>query len=111
MNPTLRRWAGRALGVCLVSLLLGYIPYVIYANSGLVQYVKLRDQAQSLRATNRQLYQTTEELKRSLDALSDSSLEEIDGAPKLSQAAVEQAARDELGLVHPGEMVFRVVRE
>lgn len=95
----------------MVSVLCGYIPYLVYANSGLVQYVKLRNQAVSLRTTNRQLYQTTEELKRSLEALSDPSMEEIDGVPKLSSAAVEQAARDELGLVHPGEMVFRVVRE
>ncbi|HEX8952427.1 MAG TPA: septum formation initiator family protein, partial [Polyangia bacterium] len=55
----------------------------------------------ALHEANLKLHEQNQRLRAELEALSDD-----DG--NLSRAAVERAARDELGLVKPGEVVYQV---
>ena len=92
----------RRLGIAaLVALALGYVPYHLYGSSGLARYVKLRRERDALHDGNLKLHEANQRLRAELEALSDD-----DG--NLSKAAVERAARDELGLVKPGEVVYKV---
>jgi cell division protein FtsB len=102
----MRVWSSvwvRRLGVAaLVALALGYVPYHLYGSSGLARYVKLKRERDGLHEANRSLYAANQRLRAELAALTDG---DGDG---LSRAAVERAARDELGLVKPGEIVYKV---
>jgi cell division protein FtsB len=96
-------WVRRLCIAAVVAVSLGYIPYHMYASSGLARYVKLRGERDALHAANLKLYAEHQQLKAELEGLTA-------GAPagQLSLEAVERAARDELGLVKPGELVFKV---
>ena len=102
----MRAWSSvwvRRLGVAaLVALALGYVPYHLYGSSGLARYVKLKRERDGLHDANRSLYEANQRLRAELDGLTDGDSE------NLSRAAVERAARDELGLVKPGEVVYKV---
>jgi len=86
-----------------VALALGYLPYHVYANSGLARYLRLAAERDALHASNVKLHRANLKLRQDLDALTD----EADPGD-LSRAAIEHAARDELGLVRPGEIVFKL---
>ncbi len=93
----------RRLGVAaLVALALGYAPYHLYGSSGLARYVKLKRERDALHDANRNLYEANQRLRAQLDALVEPETE------ALSRGAVERAARDELGLVKAGEVVYKV---
>ena len=96
-------WLRRLGMAAAVALALGYVPYHLYASSGLARMVKLRAERDALHESNLKLYDENQRLRAELDALTDD-----DGSETLSLAAVERAARDELGLVKPGELVFQV---
>jgi cell division protein FtsB len=72
---------------------LGYIPYHVYARSGLARTLVLRRDLQALRARNAQLAAENERLSREAEAL------------RNDPAAIERVARAELGWVRPGEIV------
>ena len=92
----------RRLGIAsLVAVALGWVPYQLYATSGLAHYLKLRDERDQLHQANLRLYQDNQKKRAELEALSD-------GEGGISRSAVERAARDELGLVKPGEIVFKL---
>ena len=95
----------RRLGIAsLVAVALGWVPYQLYATSGLARFLKLRGERDSLHAANVKLYDDNQRKRAELDALSD-------GENAVSRAAIERAARDELGLVKPGEIVFKLEEE
>jgi cell division protein FtsB len=72
---------------------LAYIPYHVYARSGLARTLELRRDLKALRARNAQLAAENERLAREAEALrSDSN-------------AIERVARAELGWVRPGEIL------
>jgi cell division protein FtsB len=96
-------WLRRLAIAALVAVGLGYAPYHIYASSGLARLLKLKAERDALHDGNLKLLVENARLRGELDALSDEP-----GGDKLSRAAVERAARDELGLVKPGEIVFQV---
>jgi cell division protein FtsB len=102
----MRVWSSvwvRRLGVAaLVALALGYVPYHLYGSSGLARYVKLERERDALHEANLKTHAANQRLRAELEALGDG---EDDG---LSRAAVERAARDELGLVKTGEVVYKV---
>ena len=99
---TRRLWL-RRLGIAgALAITLGYVPYHLYASSGLARMVKLRAERQALHEANVALVEENSRLRAELSVLSD---EDSGG---LSVGAVERAARDELGLVKPGEVVFQV---
>src|SRR5689334_8270562 len=94
----------RRLGIAaVVALALGYVPYHLYASSGLARYLKLKTERDQLHASNLKLLESTPKLRAELEAVGDGL-----GGTGLSKAAVERAARDELGLVKPGELVFQL---
>jgi cell division protein FtsB len=92
----------RRLGIAsLVAVALGWAPYQLYATSGLARYLHLRSERDQLHEANLRLYEDNQKKRAELEALSD-------GEGGVSRAAVERAARDELGLVKPGEIVFKL---
>ncbi len=101
----MRVWSSvwiRRLGIAaLLAVALGWVPYHLYGSSGLARYVRLKRERDALHEANLKMYGENQRLRAELDALSDD-----DG--NLSRAAVERAARDELGLVKPGEVVYQV---
>jgi cell division protein FtsB len=97
-------WLRRLAFAATVAVALGYVPYHLYASSGLERYLKLRAERDQLHDGNLKLYEENQRLRAELEALTDGD----EGAETLSAAAVERAARDELGLVKPGEIVFKV---
>lgn len=90
------RWTGRLCLALVLALGIGYVPYRIYVRSGLSQYVRLRDELARLEDTNQALRTQAGELRAQLERL-----HEDDGE-------IERVARDELGLVRTGEIVFKV---
>ncbi|HEX6835933.1 MAG TPA: septum formation initiator family protein [Polyangia bacterium] len=92
----------RRLGIAaLLAVALGWVPYHLYGSSGLARYMRLKSERDALHEANLKMHEQNQRLRAELDALSDE-----DG--NLSRAAVERAARDELGLVKPGEVVYQV---
>jgi cell division protein FtsB len=95
MRRETKTWLGRLLAALAVTVLLGYIPYHVYARSGLARTIALRRDLVALRARNGDLRAENERLAREAEALrSDTDL-----------SAIERVARAELGWVRPGEMV------
>jgi cell division protein FtsB len=92
----------RRLGIAaLLAVALGYVPYHLYASSGLARYLRLKRERDTLHAANLRLLEQNQRLRAELDAV-------IDEDGTVSKAALERAARDELGLVKPGEIVFKL---
>lgn len=95
------RWLSRVAIAALIAVTLGWLPYQVYARSGLFRYWKLRAEYHRLHDENLRLHETNLKLRAELDELSDDA-----AGQTLSRAAIERAARDELGLVRPGEVVY-----
>jgi cell division protein FtsB len=92
----------RRLGIAaLLAVALGWVPYHLYGSSGLARYMRLKSERDALHESNLKLHEQNQRLRGELEALSDDNGE-------LSRTAVERAARDELGLVRPGEVVYQV---
>jgi cell division protein FtsB len=111
MNWVMRALWLRRVGFSLcLALALGYLPYRVYQKSGLHRYVELRAELAELAQRNQGLRREVLRLRGELEAI---------GPPPngrraesaLPLAAVERAARDELGLVRAGEIVFQLTPE
>lgn len=89
-------WLVRVVAALGLAVALGYLPYKLYLRSGLVQYVSLRSELSALSARNDQLRESISELRHQLERM------------KEDPAAIERVARDELGMVRSGEVVFKV---
>ena len=94
-------WVRRTGIAALLAVALGYVPYQLYGSSGLARYMHLKGERDALHEANLKMHAENQRLRDELEALSDDS-------GNLSRAAVERAARDELGLVKPGEVVYKV---
>jgi cell division protein FtsB len=114
----MRLWSSvwfRRLGIAaLLALALGYVPYQLYGSSGLARYIRLKGERDALHEANLKLHVENQRLRGELEALSDddpdtdSLRDSASGTRNLSRTAVERAARDELGLVKSGEVVYQV---
>jgi len=93
MRRETRTWAGRAAAAVVVMFALGYIPYHVYARSGLARTIELGRDLKALRARNAQLAAENDRLAREAQALRD------------DPEAIERVARAELGWVRPGEII------
>jgi cell division protein FtsB len=93
MRQETRTWAGRLAAAVVVTSLLGYIPYHVYARSGLARTISLRRDLLALRAHNDELSAENERLAREAEAL------------RSDMGAIERVARTELGWVREGEIV------
>ena len=95
MRRETKTWLGRLAAALAVTVSLGYIPYHVYARSGLARTIALRRDLVALRARDGELRAENERLAREAEALrSDTDL-----------GAIERVARAELGWVRPGEIV------
>jgi cell division protein FtsB len=93
MRRETKTWVGRAAAAALVAFALSYIPYHVYARSGLARTLALRRDLAALRARNAALRAENERLARDAEAL------------RSDPAAIERVARADLGWVKPGEIV------
>src|SRR5262245_49499809 len=90
-GPRMRRetktWAGRLAAAAMLAFVLAYVPYHVYARSGLARTIALRRDHAALSARNRELAADNERLSREAEALRDDPI------------AIERVARAELGWV------------
>jgi len=93
--PVWRRWATRVALALAVAVVIAYVPYRI-TGGGDDRTERLRDQLEDARAESSRLEVANSRLLREIDALS------------RDVGAIEDRARDELGMVYPGELVLRV---
>lgn len=89
-------WALRFSAAAALAVGAGYVPYHLYLRSGLAHFVALRGELSQLEARNRKLRAEVVELRLQLERFAEGG------------EAIEQVARDELGLVRSGEIVFKV---
>lgn len=94
MRRETKTWLGRLGAAALVMFALGYIPYHVYARSGLAHTLQLRRDLSTLRARNSELKVENQRLAREAEALRD------------DLGAIERVARAELGWVRPGEVIL-----
>ena len=93
--PAWRRWSTRVVIAVAIALAVAYVPWRVAGGGEQVdklrgQLAKIRDEAAALEADNAKKV-------REIEAL------------KTDPRAIEQHARDELGMVYPGELVMKVV--
>lgn len=89
--PALRRWSVRLVLALVVAALIAWVP----AGDD-DRVTKLRDQLDDLRAEQAALRTRNARLATEVEAL------------RTDPAAIEAHARDELGMVYPGELVLRL---
>lgn len=94
--PLLGLWLLRLLVAVGLAVLIGYLPYHLYLRSGLSHFMAQRAELARLEQQNRDLRDLNAELRLQL-----SRIQEDDGE-------IERVARDELGLLRAGELVFKV---
>jgi cell division protein FtsB len=90
----LGRWALRLALVALLAFGLGYLPLQFFGEEGLSQYRRLKRELAELTARNRQLAAEIEQMRLEVRRLRDDDV------------ALEKAARDDLGMVREGELIF-----
>jgi len=98
MRRGTKTWVGRVGAAALVTFALGYVPYHVYARSGLARTLQLRRDLGALRARNVDLRTGNDRLLREADAL------------RSDPDAIERVARSELGWVRPGEVIVDLSR-
>ncbi len=86
----------RYQGLLFALLALAATGHLLLASGGLPRTVALREDHERIEKANERLRAENERLRRELKALAD------------DPAELERAAREELGLVKPGEVVFRL---
>ena len=96
-SPPRPAWPLRLAAALAIALALGWLPYQVYGRTGLAQLMKLRGELAALRAEGAALRESNARLRHQV------ALYEEDPA-----AAVERVAREQLGLVKPGEVVYRL---
>jgi len=92
----LRVWATRFLAAGVLALAFGYVPYRVLGERGLRRALALEDEAREQRSRIAQLREDNAALRREVQAL------------RTDLETIEQVARDELGMVKPGEEVFQI---
>jgi len=98
MRRGTKTWFGRLGAAVVVTLALGYVPYHVYARSGLARTLQLRRDLDGLRARNAELRDQNERLAREAESL------------RADPRAIERVARAELGWVRPGEVIVDLSR-
>jgi cell division protein FtsB len=94
----MRPWLIRFTGAAMLVALLGYVPSFIYRSDGYVHYRKLEDELDALARRNDALRAENAALRRDVHRL------------RTDPEAITSVARDELGMVKPGEIVIQIER-
>ena len=93
MIPSYAKW------LTWFAVFLGLCTAAAIDARGWRQYVKLRDEVRGLQAKDQVALRENQRLSREARAL------------KENPAAIERAVREELGFIHPGEMVLQLEPE
>ncbi len=91
-----QRWWIRLVGAALVAGALALVPHVLTRTDGYLRYRDMEDRLGELERGNDELRQRNVLIRREIYRL------------KHDLAAVEAVARDELGLVKPGDLVIQI---
>lgn len=91
-----RRWLIRLSGAAVLAALLAYVPHRIYESDGYSRYRRMQAELQELDRRRDALRKENQALRRDVRRLRD------------DPESLRRVARDELGLVDPGEIVIRV---
>jgi len=90
-----RRWVFRLLLAGVLAIGLGYLPYRVYGPSGMARALRLERELDQLVESNGRLERENRRLRQQIHNL------------KQDTSYIEQVARDELGMVRPGDVVFQ----
>jgi cell division protein FtsB len=90
-----RRWGIRFLVAAIVALGVGYLPYKAYGPQGIARALRLENDLKQLQKSNQAFREENEALLRQIKSL------------KEDPSAIEQVAREELGLVKAEDIVFQ----
>jgi len=80
---------------CLLVIAIVAVPIRVLDEQGLPRYRALKDELGEVQAGNDRLEREVQEMSREVEAL------------KTDPAAIERIARDELGMVRDGEIIFQ----
>ena len=89
------RWLLRLLLAGVLAISIGYLPYRVYGPDGVARALRLERDLTQLEGDNRRLQQENHGMRQQIHSL------------KRDRAYVERVARDELGLVRPGDIIFQ----
>jgi cell division protein FtsB len=95
-SPRWQRWAMRMALATALAIALAYLPYRLLDNASARKAQELREQYQRAVAGSRVLAEENERLRYQTEAL------------KSDVSAIEDIAREELGMVRPGEIILRL---
>jgi cell division protein FtsB len=93
-----RRWLYRFAGAALLVALLAYLPYLVHRSDGYLRMTRMHEELEELDRRREALARENAELRRDIRRLRG----DLD--------AIDRVARDDLGLVQPGEIVIQVER-
>lgn len=90
------RWLVRVIVAGLVALLVASLPFELFSEGGINKYMRLKKELKNIRQRNQRLTFGVRRLRREIREL------------RHDDEALEEVARDELGLIRDGEIVFIV---
>ena len=90
------RWVARGLVAVALSFAFGYLPYRVYGGAGLGRLGQLKRELTERKARNQVTSAENARLREEVRAL------------RHDLGAVERVAREELGLVKPGDVVYQI---
>ncbi len=94
----MRQWLIRFAGAAVLVALLGYIPSLVYRSDGYVRYRRMVDELADLERKIQARRVENGVLRREVRRL------------RADPEAIAAVARDELGLVKPGDIVIQIER-
>ena len=89
------RWLLRILLAGVLAVGAGYLPYRVYGPEGLARALRLERDLTRIEDGSAELRRENRELRQQIHRL------------KSDRSYLERVARDELGLVRPGDIVFQ----
>ena len=93
--PSIHETLGWLLPFLLLMVAIVVVPLRILDEQGLPRYRALRSELSQVEATNRRIHREVRELERDVETL------------RGDLEAIERIARDELGMIKPGEVLFQ----
>lgn len=91
----IQRWLFRLVLAAFLAVGVGYFPYRAYGPGGVGRTLRLQRDLEQLEEGNRRLQEENQRLRQRVRSLRD------------DKQAIEQVARDELGMVRPEDVVFQ----
>ena len=95
LRSGISRWLFRLLLAAFLAVGVGYLPYRAYGPGGVARTLRLQHDLEGLEEGNHRLQEENLRLRMRIRSLRE------------DRQAIEQVARDELGLVRPEDVVFQ----